>query len=47
MKIVSWPYTAETNFKAVLMHTAKVIAAEYITLASDCHLVRLTYTALV
>ena len=31
MKIVSWPSTAEINFKAVLIHTSKVLAAEYIT----------------
>ena len=31
MKIVSWPSTAESNFKAVLVHITKMLAAEYIT----------------
>ena len=36
MKIVSWPSTAETNFKALLVHITKVLAAECI-IVSQMH----------
>jgi hypothetical protein len=44
MKIVSWPSTAETHFKALIMLITKVLAAEYITVTSACVLVWLMYT---
>jgi hypothetical protein len=44
MKIVSWPSTAETNFKALLVHLTKVLAAECIIVPSGCVLVWLMYT---
>jgi len=44
MKIVSWRSTAETNFKALLVHVTKVLTAECIIIPRACVLVWLMYT---